>query len=133
MRSAVIKRDDASAGQDSRRDTHETQSQQMQEQQRKLLRKELAEILDCSCEDVTLTRLQEILPDGQGDILAEKKEQLRTLGGQAEEGIFCHSFLLAECERFNRLMLNTIFNKQRAEVITYDAGGQQKGRVRRHL
>jgi hypothetical protein len=126
MRSAVIKRDDVSMGRLLDEIRSESQMLQMQQSQRKLARKELAENLGCNCEDVTLTRLEEILPEGRGMILAEKKEQLRTLTTKLKREYSATAILLAECARFNRLLLKTIFGGQRAEVITYDALGSAK-------
>jgi hypothetical protein len=126
MRSAVIKRDDAELVKILDEVRCEMQLQQTQQLQRRLLRKELAEILGCSCEDMTLTKLQKFLPEGQGDVSAEKKEQLKILAGRLKKEYSATVFLLAQCARLNRLLLNTIFSKQRADVITYDAAGAAK-------
>jgi hypothetical protein len=51
---------------------------------------------------------------------------LRILAGRLKKEYAATVFLLAECARFNRLMLNIIFNKQKADVIAYDAAGAAK-------
>jgi hypothetical protein len=126
MRSAVIKRDDGSLGRILGELRTEGESLQMQEAMRKLIRKNLAEFFDCSYEDVTLTKLIKVLPAGQGDIIAEKKEHLRELAAKLKREYSATVFLMAECARFNRLMLNMIFSRRDAEAVIYDSAGSAR-------
>jgi hypothetical protein len=123
MRSAVIKRNDAGLVRLLDEIRCEMQAYETQQSQRSGIREELAGMLGCSCEEMTLTNLQKWLPEGQGRELAEKKERLKILAGRLKKEYSATVFLLAECARFNRLMLNGIFNKQKPDVITYNAAG----------
>jgi len=93
------------------------------EERRQQIRMELARILEVSFEQVTLTGLLCLL---EGELHHQVTRMRDLLQSQAESLRVQHrgtAMLLADCARFNRLLLNSIFETSHAQVTTYTARG----------
>ncbi len=93
------------------------------ESKRMSIRETLAEMLGWEVEKVTLTRLEEAVADPQHLGIAAKKAELISLVGSLRAEYSRTAFLLSECARFNRLLLNGIMEFGRTTALTYKSNG----------
>lgn len=123
MRSAVIKRDDAELAGILNEIRSDEQIQQERQNQREQIRREIAEIFEVSLEKITLTFLEKRVSETQKKILADKKKQLRILSGDLKREYAATVFLLGQCAKINKQMLDAIFNRGKGDAVIYDSGG----------
>ena len=90
---------------------------------RQLLRKKLAAALSCAFEDITLTYLGTRLTAVQNNEITKRKTKLQALAGLLKKEYAATQMLLADCGRFNRLLLKTIFETGQSKTITYKPTG----------
>jgi hypothetical protein len=126
LRSLVIKRDDISMGRLLESIEAESDSYRSQESKRQSIRKELAIALDCNLKQMTLSRLEEALPEEKKAQVAEKKAKLRSLTEELKKEHLGTALLLSECARFNSLLLKGIFNLGKTEMVYYNPNGATK-------
>ena len=123
LRSLVIKRDDtglekllenirAKAGRYADHESH-----------RRSMRKELADVLCCDFEQMTLSTLRAHLPEGKSQRVAQMQKQLRELTAELKKEHFHTASLLSECARFNSLLLRSIFDLSQTGAVYYDSSG----------
>lgn len=129
LRRLVVKRDDASLGKLLESIRAESDSYKKNELRRQSLRKELATALDCSIEQVTLSRLDTVLPEERKVQVAERKGKLQSLAEQLKKEHLSTALLLAECARFNRLLLKSIFDLGRTGMVYYGSDGSAKRQI----
>jgi hypothetical protein len=101
------------------------------ESQRHLIRKELADVLNCGVQQVRLSRLERTLPEKLRDRVIQKRIKLMSLTDKLKKEHLNTVLLLAECARFNRMFLNSIFDLGKTHAVTYSASGtthRQAGR-----
>jgi hypothetical protein len=126
LRSLVIKRDDAALGRLLRSIQPESDSYRSNELKRQLIRKELATALDCDLKQMTLSRLEEVLPEGKKTQVTERKDRLRLLTGELKTEYLSTTMLLSDCARFNSLLLKSIFDLGKTEMVYYNSNGAAK-------
>ncbi len=123
MRGLVVKRDEVSLC----RLLEDTQVRhndyKEHESMRKSLRKQLSIALGFESELITLSQLEDILPQEQSSQVAEKRVELRILTDKVKKEYLSTTLLLAECARFNRELLNSIFDTARPGIVTYNSSG----------
>jgi hypothetical protein len=123
LRSLVIKRDDAALGELLEKIRAESDSYAANESNRQSVRKELAIVLECDLEQMTLSKLEAALSEEKKTQVAQRKTKLRSLTKELKKEHLSTVLLLSECARFNRLLLSSIFDLGKIGTITYDSNG----------
>ena len=126
LRSLVIKRDDASLGRLLESIQTESDTYKNQELKRHSIRRELALALGCGSEQVTLSKLEAVLPEEEKAQVAERKAELKALIKELKKEHLSTALLLSECARFNRLLLKSILNFGKTGTVYYDSDGSTK-------
>jgi len=124
LRSLVIKRDEAQLGTLLNTIRIESNTYQGNEHKRQCLRQALADLLDCPLSDLTLSRLEQHLPDPWPAALAQRRKTLRELTGSLRLEHRRTQWLLMDCARLNTLMLDVLLNQGREIPVTYTPGGK---------
>jgi len=114
LRGFVVKRDEASLGKLLESIQSESDSYRKNELRRQLIRKELAAAFGSSIKQMTLSRLEEVLQEEKKTKIAERKAKSGTV------------LLLADCARFNSLLLKSIFDFGNSPTVYYNADGSTK-------
>lgn len=133
LRSLVIKRDDTTLGKLLGSIRAEADSYAANESKRQSIRRELAGAFGCNVEEMTLSRLETILPEGKKVQVADRKAKLRTLIQQLKKEHSSTAMLLSECARFNHLLLRTIFDLGKTGAATYSSNGAAKQQMATNL
>lgn len=102
-----------------------TKRQDSVENRRQEIRAKLAVICECSANEMTLTRLCQIVGDQRGDTIYQIKERLGTSISKLKAEQLSTSMLLTECRRFNDVMLGALLNNRRDD-LTYNRSGKKK-------
>jgi len=123
LRRLVIKRDDAALGKLLESIEAEADSYRRHELNRQSIRKELANALGCNIEQMTLSTLETSLPKGKKAQVTQRKAKLRSLIKELKKEHLSTALLLSECARFNKLLLKSIFDVGKTEVVYYDSNG----------
>jgi len=126
LRSLVVKRDDASLSKLLESIQDETRSYKDHQSKRQSIRKELANILDCNFEQMTLSRLEDILSEEKQAQVAAKKTKLQALVNELKKEHISTALLLSECARFNSLLLKSILGLGGSDTVTYNSNGAAK-------
>ena len=100
------------------------------ESKRMIIRKKLAGILGWNVKQVTLTRLEDTVTGSQRLAIAEKKAELESLIQSLRAEYSKTAFLLSECARFNRLLLEGILEFGRTTALTYKSNGTTESQSR---
>jgi len=129
MRRLVIKRDEAALGKLLESIHAEAGCYRNHELNRKSIRKELAENLGCSFEQMTLSALQVSLPEAKKEQVTQMKAKLRSLSAELKTEYLSTALLLSECARFNNLLLKGIFDFGKTESIHYNSNGETKRQI----
>jgi len=126
LRSFVVKQDQDSLGRLLDNIRVESKLQQHNDTQRQTIRKDLAFSLNCSVEDVTLTRIAAYLSGEKKSELLQRKKRLNALAGLLKKEYLGTQLLLSDCQRFNRTLLKRIFEKGQSNNITYKSTGHSE-------
>jgi hypothetical protein len=129
LRSLVIKRDDTALAKLLRSIRAEADSYAANESKRRSVRRELAGVFSCSLEEMTLSRLETILPEQKKVQVSDKKASLRALIRQLKREHSSTAMLLSECARFNSLLLRTIFGVGKTGTVTYNPDGAARRQI----
>ena len=129
MRRLVIKRDEAALGKLLEGIQAGAGPCRDHELKRKSIRKELAETLGCDTGQMTLSAIQECLPQAKKDRVTRMKAKLRSLSAELRKEYLSTALLLSECARFNNLLLKGIFDLGKTESIHYNANGETKRQI----
>ena len=126
LRSLVIRRDDAGLGEllESLRTRSDLYAGH--ESNRLSIRRDLAHMLGCKPEQVTLTTLARCLPEGKKEPVIEIQTKLRALTGELKTEHMSTALLLSECARLNNLLLRSLFDLGRTESVYYNSSGAAK-------
>ena len=103
------------------------------ESQRQRLRRQLAGLLGCPADDVTLSRLAEALPPPLREAVTRQKATLRDLVERLRKEHRHTGLLLADCTRFNRALFRAIFQQGKAQPRIYGAAGKAGPASQSHL
>ncbi|MCU0914470.1 MAG: flagellar protein FlgN [Planctomycetes bacterium] len=117
LRCLLVKREDSALEGLLEEIRGQSQTCQTNEQRRQGLRRELAAALGCSCGELTLSKLRQVLaaPAGSetqrrwGMALAQRQSRLRTLTAQLTREHTLTVLLIRDCTRFNRSLLRLFF------------------------
>ena len=123
LRALLIRRDDAALGGLMDKIRGESDSYRTNETKRQSIRKELADIFQCQFEQMTLSRLEAVLPQEKVAQVAQRRAQLRPLLDQLKKEHLSTMLLLSECARFNKLLLTSIFELGKTGMLVYDPSG----------
>jgi hypothetical protein len=126
LRSLVIRRDDVSLSKLLEIIQAESDSYKSHELKRQSIREELAIALDCKSEQMTLSRLEAVLPSEKKAQIAERKTKLGALTAKLKKECLATAMLLSDCARFNTMLLRGIFELGRTGTITYNSKGSAK-------
>ena len=129
MRRLVIKRDEAALGKLLESIQAGAGCHREHELNRKSIRKELADTMDCDIEQVTLSALQECLPKAKKNQVTQIKAKLRSLSAELKKEYLSTALLLTECARFNNLLLKGIFKLGETQSIYYDSNGETRRQI----
>ncbi|MHC4264386.1 MAG: hypothetical protein ACYSUK_00450 [Planctomycetota bacterium] len=130
IRALVLKRDENALTKMLEKIQVKDNEHKNQEYQRQLFRKELAHSLNCGVEEVTLSKLEQILPEKLRAQVKNRRTKLISLSEKLKREHLNTILLLAECARFNRMVLNGIFKSGKTDIVTYSSSGttlQQAG------
>jgi flagellar biosynthesis/type III secretory pathway chaperone len=123
LRSLVIKRDEVALGRLLERIQVEAPACKRHDSKRQSIRKELARALGCDYEQMTLSRLESVLPGEEKSKVAERKARLRSLTEELKKEHLSTALLLSECARFNNVLLRSVLGLGRTETLIYDSNG----------
>ena len=123
LRSLVIKRDDIALARLLESIRAEADSYATNESKRRSIRRELAGAFGCNVEEMTLSRLETMLPEQKKGQASDRRASLQALIKQLKREHLSTAMLLSECARFNRLLLRTIFDVGKTGTITYNPDG----------
>lgn len=126
LRSLVIKRDDASLGKLLELIRSESEGYRKHELHRQSIRKELANAFGCGLRQTTLSKLETSLPIDIKDQVAEKKTKLKSLIKELKKEHLSTALLLSECARFNKMLLESVFNFGNTRTVYYGSNGATK-------
>jgi len=126
LRQLVIKRDEASLAQLLASIQNEVDNYKSNESKRQSIRKYLANALGCSTKQMTLSRLEALLPVEKKYLITERKAILRSLTEKLRKEHLSTALLLSDCARFNNLLLENLFELGRTSDITYNSNGTSK-------
>lgn len=123
LRTLVIKRDDAALGTLLESIQAQSGHHRSLEQDRQSVRKNLADALGCDVRQMTLSALQENLPEAKKEQVNQMKAKLKSLLAELRKEYLSTVLLLSECSRLNNLLLRSIFNLGGTGEVYYNANG----------
>ena len=126
LRALVIKRDDTALGKLLENIRAESNRYANHESSRQSMRKELAGILCCNFEQVTLSALKAFLPQAKKEQVTRMQTELKALTGELKKEHLRTALLLSECARFNSLLLRSIFDLGQTGAVYYNSNGATK-------
>ncbi len=126
LRSLLVKRDQAGLGRLLETIRDESDNYSANESKRQSMRREFADALDCGVSDMTLSRLEAVLPGEKRIQVAQRKAELRVLTEKLKKEHLKTTMLLSDCARFNSEMLRGIVELGRTGAITYSSDGAAK-------
>ena len=126
LRSLLIKHNETDLGKLLESIQTESDSYRSHELKRESIRKELADALDCNLEQMTLSRLETVLPEEKKAQVTTKKLKLRALTKELKKEHLSTAMLLSNCARFNRQLLQSVFDLGEMEIVYYNSRGSTK-------
>ena len=126
LRRLVIKRDDVALDRLLEMIQAEEGHYRNHELNRQSIRKGLAAAFGYDLEQMTLSALEADLSETRKKQVVQTKTKLRSLVEEFRKEYFSTVFLLSECARFNNLLLRSIFDLRKEEVVSYNANGIKK-------
>ena len=123
LRSLIVKRDDAALGRLLESIQAESDSYRSHELKRQSIRKDLADALGCNLEQMTLSALEASLPKEKKAQVTRMKAKLKSLITELRKEHLSTTLLLSECTRFNNLLLKSIFDLGKSDVVYYNSNG----------
>lgn len=129
LRTFIIKRDDAALGRLLESIRTGSEDYRNNETRRQSIRKELADAIDCEPKQMTLSVLESHLPESKSRLVAQTKARLRALTLELRKEHLSTSLLLAECARFNNVLLRSVFEIGKTGVVSYNSNGSAKRQI----
>ena len=126
LRTLVIKHDNAALGRLLESIQDGAESCAANEAKRISIRRRISAALDCSVEELTLSRLESAVTGDRKNRIAETKAKLKSLTEELKKEYLATAMLLSECARFNNLLLKSIFGFGKTETTTYNSNGVAK-------
>ncbi len=129
LRSMVIKRDDTALGKLLENIQAGANRYGANESNRQSIRKDLANILGCGIEQMTLSTLVSCLPEAKRERMTQMQTKLRALAEELKKEHSSTGMLLSECSRFNSLLLRSVFDLGQTGAVYYNSNGATKRQV----
>ena len=126
LRALLVKRDDASLSKMLVSIREKIGSYTDHKSKRQSILRELAKALNCNVENVKLTMLEKILPEEKKSQLSKRKIKLKSLVVELKKEHLSTALLLSECNRFNRLLLKSVFGLGSEKTVYYNSDGTTK-------
>jgi len=123
LRGYVVKKDETSLRILLANIQAESNNYKENELTRRQLREELANAMDCSFEQMTLSRLEVELSGDTRNEVTQRKTQLKTLASKLKKEHSSTLTLLSDCARFNRMLLKNILELGSKGPLTYGPRG----------
>jgi len=123
LRSLVVKRDDAALSRLLESIQADSDSYRSHELKRQSIQKDLADALGCNLEQMTLSALEASLPEEKKAQVTRMKAKLKSLITELRKEYLSTTLLLSECTRFNNLLLKSIFDLGKSDVVYYNSNG----------
>ena len=123
LRALVIKRDNAALSKLLESIATQSGDRTRQQQDRQSVRRDLANALGCDLEQMTLSALQERLPQAKAERVSQMRAKLKGLVAELRKEYLSTVLLVSECSRLNTLLLKSIFNIAGAGDVLYNANG----------
>ncbi len=123
LRSLVVKQDNDSLTQLLTTIQSESKTYHSNELKRLVLRRKLATAFNCDPKEISLSRLGTHLTDHNNAEITKRKSRLQELVHLLKKEYSSTQFLLADCARFNRLLLKSLFRTGPSENLTYKPTG----------
>jgi hypothetical protein len=123
IRALVLKRDEDTLKELLEQTQAKVDEYKNQESDRQLICMELARLLNLNVKQFTLSKLEQLLPEKLRAQVQEKRIKIRSLTNRLKKEHLNTVLLLAECARFNRMVLNGIFRFGKKGVVTYSSSG----------
>jgi hypothetical protein len=123
LRSLLIKRDDTALEKLLGEVRGQGQECSANERMRQSLRTALARSLGWSGSRLTLSGLRAVLPEPQRAAVTARQEQLKSLVARLHREYTLTAVLVADCARFNRMLLTTLLGPAGQWGITYRPNG----------
>ncbi|UCF15624.1 MAG: hypothetical protein JSW59_19680 [Phycisphaerales bacterium] len=129
LRGLVIKRDDAALGKLLEGIQAKSDHYASHERRRRSKRRELAKMLGCRLEQITLTALAMRVPENTREQITTMQAKLRSLADKLKKEHMSTTMLLSECARFNNLLLRSVFDLGHTGAVYYNSNGAAKRQV----
>ena len=129
LRALVVRRDDKSLHDLLIAIKTDSQKYRHNESKRQSIRAELAGVLGCSLQQMTLSKLQTIVPEHKSSSISETVTKLRTLSSTLKKEYVATILLLTDCARFNRQLLQCILNRSNGGAVIYNSSGSARRQV----
>jgi hypothetical protein len=126
LRIHVIKQDDKALAGLLEKIRTGTEVYKKHELKRKTIQKELAHALDSDINQITISKLESLLPKEKSELLSQRRITLKSLVMELKKEHVRTSLLLTDCARFNRLLLEKVFDFAKTDTITYNSSGMAK-------
>jgi len=123
LRGMVVKRDDVSLRKLLESIQSKSNSYKENEFKRQSLREELATALDCSLEQMTLSRLEAELSGEKKREVKWRRIKLQTLAEKLKKEHLSTTMLLSDCARFNSVLLKSVLEFGQTGTVTYNPKG----------
>jgi hypothetical protein len=125
LRSFLIKHDDAALANLLEEIKSDSNTYSANELQRQQIRKELAIAAGCDPRQMNLSKLETMLPAHDRNAIFAKKIKLQALARELKREHTSTARLLADCSRFNSMLLKNVFNIGRTGIV-YNSNGSAK-------
>ena len=129
LRRLLIKRDDTGLRELLDEIGRQAGAREENEQKRQHLRAELAVTVPCTPDQLTLSRLQSVLPDPYRGVLCERQGRLRALMTDLKREHKVTALLVSDCARFNRALMRVVFGLDGKDTVTYNPNGTVANRT----
>ena len=126
LRAFVIKRDDEQLMKLLNEIQMESDSYKEHEFKRQMIRRNLAGMLGCAINKVTLSSLANILSEEKRNIINTKKAQIKSLVESFKSEYASTIILVSECSRFNKMLIKSIFEPSKTSSVYYKPNGRVK-------
>ena len=124
LRCFVIKRDEKNLGRLLEEIRNESREYSANERRRRMIREQIANILGCKTQELTLSVLRSRLHELAKKNITEKQERLRALTQQLQREYIATAALLGDCARINSRLLKIVFERSRSGLVCYDSQGE---------
>lgn len=123
LRMLVVKHDNSALEEMLEGIRSRVEQYEKQNSDRNLARQRLAEFFNCGTESITLSKLQKIAPIEQRSLIASMKNELTDLVNRLAAEYKSTAALMSELARFNRMLLDSIFERSQPQSLIYNSSG----------